>query len=219
MRSARSLASTLAIAALSTVLLTGCFTGKRGHFANDADAASAAVSDPAIQAVLTNLGAANTSQYTATYTVITKYGNTTRTAIVAQSAPDTRSITIGHVRFLDQPSGAQTCELTTGVCQTGILDQSVSDTQLTHDFYSSSASLRLRQDVNTMVSAATPSTKTIAGQPATCAQVFFTDGSKTYCALADGLLAQQDTPDVRVDLTALTTGADQSLFTPTTVAG
>ncbi|MCU1390766.1 MAG: hypothetical protein JWL72_4104, partial [Ilumatobacteraceae bacterium] len=112
MRSPRSIAVVVALA-VSSLLLTGCFTGKRAHFSNESDTPTSAVSDPAIQAVLTQLAAANTGQYTATYTVLTKYGNATTTASVAQMDPMTRSITIGHVRFLEQQSGAQTCELTT----------------------------------------------------------------------------------------------------------
>lgn len=203
---------------LASVLLTACFTGKRGHL-TEASSDSSTVSDPAVQALIAKLETANTAAYTATYNVITKFGNTTVTATVAQTGPVDRSVTIGHVRFLDQQAGAQTCELSTGVCVSGLQDQQISDTQLTHDFYAASPALRMRQDANTMVSAAAASTKLVAGQNATCAQVFFAAGSKTYCALDNGLLAQQDTPDLRIDLTSLTTTADVALFTTSTVAG
>ena len=219
MRSARQTVLRAAAITVAAVFLTACFTGRRAHFAESADAAATAVSDPAIQAVLAKLSTANTEQFTASYNVITKFGNLTTTATVAQSAPGTTSVTIGHVRFLTQQAGSQTCELTTGACVTGIEDQQISDTQLTHDFYGSSASLRLRQDVNTMVSAAVASSKEIAGQNATCAEVFFAAGSKTYCVLDNGLVAQQDTPDLRIDLTSFTAGADTALFTSTTIAG
>jgi hypothetical protein len=210
MRAPRSLVTTLAVLA-GSILLTACFTGKRGHL--EAAAADAgAVSDPAIQAVIAKLETANTGQYTAVYQVITKFGNLTVTATVAQNSPVDRSITIGNVRFLDQQAGAQTCDLTTGTCDSGLQDQRISDTQLTHDFFSASPALRLRHDQDTMVSAAVGSTKEVAGQNATCVQTFFAAGSKTYCALDDGLLAQQDTPDLRIDLTSLTTGADAGLF-------
>ncbi len=211
MRSARSLVVVVA----ASILLTACFTGKRGHFA-ETTAVPGAVSDPAIQAVIAKLETANAEQYTATYDVITKFGNTTVSATIAQTGPTDRSITIGHVRFLDQQAGAQTCELTTGECVTGLQDQQISDTQLTHDFYAASPVLRLRHDVDTMVSAAVGFTKQIAGQNATCVQTFFAAGSKTYCALDNGLLAQQDTPDLRIDLTGLAAGADAELFSPTT---
>lgn len=215
MRSVRSIVAVV----LAAVLLTACFTGKRAHFADGTAGTAKPVADPAIQAVIAKLESSNTEQYTAVYEIITKFGNTTVVATVAQTSPLDRSITIGHVRFLDQQAGAQTCELSTGECVTGLQDQQISDTQLTHDFYAASPALRLRQDVNTMVSAAVGSTKQVAGQNATCAQVFFAAGSKTYCALDNGLLAQQDTPDLRIDLTSLTAGADAGLFTTSTIAG
>lgn len=210
MRSARSHLALLALPA-AAVLLTACITGKRGHL-EAAVAGAGAVNDPAVQAVVGKLEAPNTTQYTAVYNVITKFGNTTVSATVAQSSPVDRSITIGNVRFLDEQAGAQTCDLTTGQCDSGLQDQRVSNTQLTHDFYAASPALRLRHDVDTMVSAAAGSTKQVAGQNATCVQTFFAAGSKTYCVLDNGLLAQQDTPDLRIDLTSLTTGADASLF-------
>ena len=215
MRSIRSLVAIV----VASILLTACFTGKRAHL-EEGPPTPNEVSDPAIQAVIAKLETANTGQYTAVYDVITKFGNTTVGATVAQNSATDRSITIGNVRFLDQQAGQQTCALTTGECDTGLQDQRVSDTQLTHDFYSASPALRLRHDVDTMVSAAVGSTKQIAGQNATCVQTFFAAGNKTYCALDNGLLAQQDTPDLRIDLTSFTTGADASLFSPiTTPAG
>ena len=211
MRPARSLAITVLSIVIGSLVLTACLTGKRGHLEQGSSAPST-VSDPAIQAVMAKLETPNTAQYTAVYTIITKFGNSTVKATVAQNSPADRSITIGNVRFLDQQGGAQTCEVTTGQCDSGLQDQRVSDTQLTHDFFAASPALRLRHDVDTMVSAAVGSTKQIAGQNATCVQTFFAAGSKTYCALDNGLLAQQDTPDLRIDLTSVTSSADASLF-------
>ena len=70
-----------------------------------------------------------------------------------------------------------------------------------------------------MVSAAVGSTKQIAGQTATCVQISFAAGNKTYCVLDSGLIAEQDTPDLRIDLLSLTGAADETLFTATTIAG
>ena len=221
MRSARLLVPVL----LASVVLTGCFTGKRGHFSDDPATATTVgepVTDQAIQAVLSKLEAPDSGQFTANYTVIVKYGNTPTTAVVAQSAPDNQSITIGHVRFLTQGEG-QTCELSTGACVSGLQDQQISDVMPSHAFFAASAALKLRQDATTMVSAAEGSTKSIAGQNATCVAVHFAAGDKTYCVLDNGLLAQQDTPDLRIDLTSFTVGVDSSLFnvpapTETTIA-
>ena len=211
MRSARLLVPVL----LASVVLTGCFTGKRGHFSDEPATASTVgppVADTAIQAVLAKLEAQDSGQFTAKYDIIVKYGNTPTTAIVAQTAPGNQSITIGHVRFLTEGDG-QTCELSTGSCVSGIQEQQISDVQLTHNFFGGSAALKLRQDSTTMVSAAIGSTKQIAGQNAACVDVHFAAGDKTYCALDNGLLAQQDTPDVRIDLTSFTVGGDATLFT------
>jgi hypothetical protein len=207
MRSARLLVPLL----LASVLLTGCFTGKRAHFASATATTLPPVPDAAVQAVIAKLESPDTGQFTANYGIIVKYGNTTTTATIAQMAPTNISITVGHVRFLTNDDG-QTCELTTGVCVPGLQDQQISDTQLPHNFYSASAALKLRQDATTMVNAATGSSRQIAGQTATCVEVHFAAGNKTYCALDDGLLAEQDTPDVRIDLTSYNTGVDTSLF-------
>jgi hypothetical protein len=212
----------IAVLAIASVTLTACFTGKRAHLTDDTTSTSAGtattappVNDPAIQSVLSRLEVSNSDQFTATYTIITKFGSTPTAATVAQDGAS-RSITIGHVRYLTAGTG-ETCELTTAACETGLQDQRVSDVQVTHDFFSASPALRLRQDAATMVSAADPSTKQIADLTATCATVHFTQGDKTYCALDNGLLAQQDTPDLRIDLTSFTLGVDTSLFVaPTT---
>jgi hypothetical protein len=224
MRSARLLVPVL----LASVVLTGCFTGERGHLIDDTSTATTIgppVADPAIQAVVGKLEAPDSGQFTANYNIIVKYGNTPTDAIVAQTAPDNQSITIGHVRYLTQGEG-QTCELTTGACVPKIDDQQTSDVQLTHNFFGASVALKLRQDATTMVNAAVGSTKQIAGQNATCVEVHFAAGNKTYCVLDSGLLAQQDTPDVRIDLIGFTVGVDATLFsaptpgqTTTTAAG
>jgi hypothetical protein len=214
MRSARVFVPVL----LASVVLTGCFTGKRGHLEASAVTTVVPLTDPAIQAVVAKFESANAGQYTAKYSVIVKYGNRTTSATVAQTDPAAQSITVGHVLFLTA-GGGQTCELSTAACVTGLQDQQISDTQLPHNFFSSSPALKLRQDANTMVTAATASMKQIAGQNATCVDVHFAAGNKTYCALDNGLLAEQDTPDVRIDLTSYTTGADPALFAaPTTPA-
>ena len=211
MRSARVFVPVL----LASVVLTGCFTGKRGHLEASTVTTVVPLTDPAIQTVVAKLESANAGQYTAKYSVIVKYGNRTTSATVAQTDPAAQSITVGHVLFLTA-GGGKTCELSTAACVTGLQDQQISDTQLPHNFYAASPALKLRQDTNTMVSAATASTKQIAGQNATCVDVHFAAGNKTYCALDSGILAQQDTPDLQIDLLSVTTGADQSLFTTST---
>jgi hypothetical protein len=204
----------LAPVVVAALVLSGCFTGKRAKFATPPTTTNPPVADTAVQALLTLMDAPNSGQYTANYDILVKFGSTSTTASVAQLDADTQSITIGHVRFLTDGSG-QTCELSNASCVTGFDEAQISDTQLRHDFATLAAEQRLRQDVNTMVRAADPSTKQIAGQDATCATLHFAKGDETYCVLANGLLAQQDTADVRIDLTSYTTGVDETVFSVT----
>ena len=208
MRSVR----TILIVALCSALLASCFTGKRAHFAD----AAPAVEDPAIAAVLARLEAPTPTPYTATYNVLTRFGNINSAATVAQTSALDRSTTVGTVRFLEQPDGSQTCQLTSATCAATIDDAQISNLSMTHDFAKISPAARLRQDAQVMSGAAIPSTKEVAGQVATCVQVAFAEGTKEYCAL-DGLLAYQLTPDLEVTMLSLAPTADPALFTTSTI--
>jgi hypothetical protein len=208
-------ARTTVIFVASVLLLAGCFTGKRAHFAE----AAPQVEDPAVKAVLDRLAAPTPTPYTATYNLLTRFGNIATLGTVAQSDPDTRSVTIGSVRFLEQSTGTQTCSLTTGVCVPKIDEAQVSNLSLTHDFSKISPVARLRQDSTVMTGPGVPSTRNIAGQTATCVTVSFAGGgTKEYCALDNGLLAFQDTPDLELTLLSLNAVADQGQFTTSTAA-
>jgi len=228
-----ALVSTLA----ASTVLTGCFTGERPSFAPT----EVAVDDPAIAAVIDRLGAANAAQFTADYRIVTKLtsqvtltsadiasgvtsttaapGGITTAAVVTRSSATAVSITVGNVRFIDDNGSQKTCNLVAGSCTPLLDDAQVSNLLVTHEFSSASPVARLRQDANTMVSAAIGSTREIAGQTATCVQVTFVDGNKVYCALDNGLLAYQDTPDLQIDLVGYTAGSDPAQFSETTVAG
>lgn len=214
-------ARVVALVAILAVVLTGCFTGERGRLTPSTTTLSTqtAVSDPAISAVLAKLDTATENAYTATYSILLRFGAVTTASTVAQTNAQTRSITIGTVRYLDQAGVQQTCNLTTAVCTDGFDDSQISNAVPSHDFYRTAAAARLRQDAATMTSAGIASTREIAGRSATCVQVTFAQGTKSYCVLDSGLLAYQDTPDVQIDLSAIADVADAALFTPTTVAG
>lgn len=185
-------------------------------------------------------GSGDGTQFTAEFTILTKLtsqatptsadiasgttasiapGANITAATVARSNATSLSITVGNVRFLDADGNRQTCNLVSASCEPDLLDVKLSSVLVGHDFYAASPAARLRQDSATMVSAGVASTRDIAGQTATCVQVSFAGGSKVYCALDNGLLAYQDTPDVQVDLVSLTAGAVPELFTTSTVAG
>lgn len=212
MRPARSISRLLVSIMLGSTLLGACQTGQRATLGT----AAAAVSDPAITAVLGKLESASVEPLTATYSLLTKFGNVTTPASVAVATPKKRSITIGQVRFITLDSGSKTCQLATGSCSDGINDALVSDKSLTHDFSQIAPAARLRQDAAVMAGAALASTREIAGQTATCVEVPFSGTNvKIYCALDNGLLAFQDTPDLTVTLLGIAGAPDQSYFAVT----
>jgi hypothetical protein len=204
----------IAVFVLAITTLTGCFTGERPTFAP----IDPALADPAIAAVLSRLETANTAPFTAQYNVLTKYGNLTTLAGVTQTGPTQSSVTIGTVRFLTDVGGTQTCDLALSTCTPGTVEAKVSNLSLTHNFYAVAPAARLRQDALVTAGAPIGSVQQIAGQTATCVEIPVAGGNKLYCALDNGLLALQDTPDLRIDLTALTNVAEPLMLTPTTIA-
>ncbi len=208
----RSIPCLLVAMLMCSALLGACQTGQRPSLGTVA----ATVADPAVMAVLDKLESTSVDPVTATYSLLTKFGNTTTPATVAIATPTKRSVTIGNVRFIQKSSGSQTCQLSSGRCTNTIDDAQVSDKSLTHDFYQISPAARLRQDAAAMVGAGLASTREIAGQTATCVEVPFTGGnSKIYCALDTGLLAFQDTPDLAITMLTITGAPDETYFAVT----
>jgi hypothetical protein len=198
--------------ALSAVLLTGCFTGERPHFNDDPFPTGAMTGDAAIDAVLLKLDTPVTGPVTATYSVLTKFGNITNTAAAVVDAGN-RSVTIGNVRYIQTPTAGATCTVDGSVPCTAALDASrVSDIGVTIDFYSAEAATRLRRDARAKIAPTTPHAETIADQSAICVDVPLAGGTAVYCALDNGLVAKVDDGDVAVNLTALAATADAVLF-------
>jgi hypothetical protein len=201
----------LALPALAAIALAACATGQRPSF--DADEPSQqSTGDPAVDAVLERLDRVGLERFTADYTILTRLGGKESTARVVQADNSRRSITINTVRFLDGPGTTATCDLTTALCEATINDARVSDVQITHDFYGSSFARRLRVDAGRSISPARGYMDTIAGQPATCADVPVSGGTKVYCALDDGPLARYDGNDVVIELVGVDPTPDESSF-------
>lgn len=197
--------------------LSGCLTGERPTLAEDS-AIDAPLGDPAVDAVLEQFGALPDATFTADYLITNNFGPIVRTATVAQAPDGRRSITIGDVRFLIEPASAVTCvarEVEGGreiICNEGIDDATVSDLQVTHQFYGRSAATRLRTDAERRVSATDGYTAAFAGRDARCVSVPVTGGSKVYCALPEGLLASYQGPDVLIELTAFRGEVEEAAF-------
>jgi hypothetical protein len=197
------------------VLLAGCFTGQRPSFATDPFPPGSPSGDPAIDQVLAQLDASNDGPYTADYTVLTKYGNTSRLASVSL-APSRRAVTIGEVRFLTTDGESQTCLLATSEpCSSTIDPARISDTQITPDFYAADAAKRLRRSAIARIGTPVAHVDQIAGQSATCVDVPVPGGTSVFCALANGPLARLDDGAVLIDLTQYSPAVDETLFETT----
>ncbi|HEY0517977.1 MAG TPA: hypothetical protein VGC84_00680 [Ilumatobacteraceae bacterium] len=196
----------------SLILLTGCFTGQRPSFSTEPFQPGSSSGDPAIDQVLAQLDAKNDGPFTADYTILTKFGNTTRPATVVV-ATARRSVTVGDVRFISQNGTTQTCVLDkTDPCSSSIDPARISDSQLTPDFYAIDAAKRLRRSAVARIGTATPHVDQIAGQPATCVDVPVPGGVSVFCALTHGPLARLDDGAVSVTLTQYAPAVDESLF-------
>jgi hypothetical protein len=209
-------------AALGTVILmvvlSGCFTGARPSFTSEPFAAGSTSGDAAIDAVLTQLDAINDGPYTADYTVLTKFGNSSKPASVA-IAPTRRSVTVGDVRFLTAGETSQTCIIDkTDPCSSTIDPARISDTQITPDFYAKDAAKRLRRSAVARIGKTTSHVDQIAGQSATCVDVPVPGGVSVFCALTNGPLAKLDDGAVSINLTQYAPAVDESLFKTSTQA-
>ena len=190
-----------ALALVSAVLLSGCFTGQRPHFADDNpfDRGSP-TGDAAIDAVLVKLDAVTAGPVAASYDVLTKFGNANRPASV-QLDGSNRSIQIGEVRYIKTDTLDVTCTIGNNPpCVEGWKPEAISDTLLTVDFYAPATAARLRRDAAAALAPGVGSAETLAGLPATCVQVTLPGGTAKYCVLDNGLVALLDDGDVRVSL-------------------
>jgi hypothetical protein len=206
------------VAITLALLLGGCFTGERPTMTTPppGGAAGSSTGDPNVDAVLSRLEAVDGSTFTAQYDILRKLGQTATKATVAQEGTNRRSVTVGDVRFLqttDQPS--RTCNLAAQTCEDSILDARVSDVGVTSSFFAGTPARRLRVAATRKAGPTTASTRTIAGQPATCVEVPFAGGNETYCALDSGAVALWDGADLHVELTNYRSDLDEAAFATT----
>lgn len=198
-----------------TILLTGCVTGERPSFTSEPFQPGTPSGDPSIDAVLKGLDAVNQGPFTADYTVLTKFGNTTRPATVAVD-PTRRSVTVGDVRFITINGAPQTCILVkSDPCSSSIDPARISDTQITPDFYASDAAKRLRRSATARIGTPIAHNEQFAGQTATCVDVPVAGGTSTFCALPTGPLAELEDGAISIKLTQYAPAIDESLFATT----
>ena len=203
-----------AAAVVVLALLSGCFTGKRPSTTTRPFSAGSSTGDPAIDQVLAQLDTVNDGPYTADYSVLTKFGNTTHAAHVAVDGPR-RSITVGNVRFLTLNGTSHTCLLGETACSSTIDPARISDTQITPGFYAPDAATRLRRNAVDRTAPPVSHVEKIAGQSATCVDVPVAGGTSVFCVLAKGPLARLDDGAVAINLTQFAPTVDEASFATT----
>lgn len=206
-------------ALLAAIVLAGCFTGARPEFEDDNTAPAAPTGNAEIDNVLGLLDSVGRSEFTVGYDIETKFNTVSSTGLVVQAAGQRRSITVENdersVRFIENGSEELTCNLVASECEPSLNDARISDTQLPHTFYGPAFASRLRADADRRIADPEAYTKSIAGQPADCVDISVAGGTKTYCALASGPLAQFVGADVTIELTSYSPTPDEAKFETT----
>jgi hypothetical protein len=209
---------TLLGAAVLLVLLAACATGPRPTLEKPASATSdlggapgTPSGDAGADGVLGLLEGTNGATFTATYHITRKLGPEETDATVVQDG-DTRSITVGDVRFL-HTSQDVTCSLSSEDCQPGTLDARISDYSVGSAFWAGGPARALRVAMTRRSGPPVASTQDVAGQSAQCVDVPVGAGVEHYCATTLGPIARWDTAAVAVELTGLSPTPDTTAFT------
>ncbi len=202
--------------AVAGVALAGCFTGARPEFEDETGAPVASTGNADIDRVLGLLDSVDRSEFTVGYDIETKFNTVSSTGIVVQAVGQRRSITVENdertVRFIEDAGDELTCNLLVGECETSLNDARISDTQLSHTFYGPAFASRLRADADRRIGDPEAYAKNIAGQEAQCVDIAVAGGTKTYCALATGPLAEFIGADVTIELTSYSPEPDSTKF-------
>jgi hypothetical protein len=194
--------------AIALAAASGCATGSRPTLAEETSTGYVEVDD-----LIDRVGQLSSTQYSAHYDVLVRFGDTTTDVSASQSDGDRRSLTIGDVRFVVHGSITKTCTVSTGACIGSIDPARVSDVQMTPDFFGTSLMARIRLDASRAVGNPVTTSEDIQGQPATCVAIPTTDASTTtYCVFDNGVLARLDAPDLLVTMTGYSTEVDETLY-------
>ena len=208
-------AATLLVA--TGLLVTACQTGERPSFEDEESRPAVSTGNDDIDTILGLYDSIDDAEFTAEYAIETKFNTVSSTGVVVQAAGKRRSITVDNdersVRFLVDGNDERTCDLATAECETSLNDARISDTQLPHTFYGPAFAQRLRADADRRIGDPVAYTKDIAGQRAECVDVAVAGGTKTYCALASGALAEFVGADVTIELTGYSPVPDATKFT------
>jgi hypothetical protein len=198
------------------VVVAGCATGARPTLlkpdsSTDLGGAPGTPSgDAGTDGVLSLLEGTAGATFTATYHITRKLGPQETDATVVQEG-DTRSVTVGDVRFL-HTSQDQTCSISADACEPGTLDARISDYSVGSAFWASGPARALRVAMTRRSGPPVASTQSVAGQSAQCVDVPVGAGVEHYCATPLGPVARWDTAAVAVELTGLSPTPDTTAF-------
>ena len=197
---------------LSTLLLTGCFTGKRPYFNDDPFPAGAPTGYAEADAVLAKLDAVTPGPVTAAYSVLTKFGNTTSPAVAVLDA-GSRSVTIGNVRYIQTPH--RVGHLHRGRFR-AVHRGSRCGPRQRHRHHHRLLRRRGRHSPaprRSCCQIAPPTASSLQRSPSRwppASSVPLAGGAAMYCVLDDGMLAKLDDGDVAINLTLYGALADNS---------
>ncbi|MFK8025812.1 MAG: hypothetical protein AB8G26_17785 [Ilumatobacter sp.] len=197
--------------------LAGCFTGDRPSFEDEQPAEPiTSTGNPDIDEVLGLLDSVAASEFTATYAIETRFGALSSSGVVVQAPGRRLSVTVENderaVRFVIDGAEERTCDLLANECETSLNNARISDTQLGYDFYAPAIAKRLRADADRQVDDPFAYTKGIGGESASCVDIAVSGGTKTYCALDSGAVAEFVGADVTIELLGFSRMADESAF-------
>lgn len=203
------IARLVAVASLA-VLLTGCALGPRPTLTGEVQ-----VDDAAIDAVLERLDSASAATFTAVYTITpTIEGASPAIATVAHSALETYTVFtvdgVVSVEYVSTDGEQQTCAVGRSDCVLGPLDESrISNLGVSSSFWGPSTAQKVRVDGGRNLADARPGTETLAGQPATCAEIPVGGLAIAveYCALDAGPLAAYRGADATIELVSYSPSA------------
>jgi hypothetical protein len=198
----------------SMVILSSCALGSRPTLGKPADTVStvgASTGNAQLDALLVKVDAVGDKQFTAKYLLTRLLGPVTKDATVVQSPPIT-SIIVGDTKFTRGPED-RTCTISTGQCESGILEQRLGDlASMSTNFYAAAPAAQMRVSYRRRASDLSFEQRKLTVGTVDCVTVPLGPGAEVYCVAGNGLIAYVARADVQIELKELSDVADPTLM-------